>query len=77
VKTVLNPQNTRFEVLLSLCKKYFGSPRISGSHHIFKMPWKGDPRLNLQKDGAMAKPYQVKQVMAVLEKLEKEEENVE
>jgi hypothetical protein len=56
-KTVLNPNNTLFEALLSICKKYFGQPRISGSHHIFKMPWKGDPRLNIQKDGQMAKPY--------------------
>jgi hypothetical protein len=72
VKTVLNPQNTRFEVLLSICKRHFGSPRISGSHHIFKTPWEGDPRLNIQKDGQMAKPYQVKQVIAALEKLEQE-----
>jgi hypothetical protein len=72
VKTVLNPQNTRFEVLLSICKTHFGAPSISGSHHIFKTPWKGDPRLNLQKDGTMAKPYQVKQVVAAPPRLEKE-----
>jgi hypothetical protein len=68
----LNPQNTRFNVLLGICKKEFGKPRISGSHHIFKTPWVGDPRLNLQRDGAMAKPYQVKQVIAALERLERE-----
>jgi len=72
VKTVLNPQNTRFEVLLAICEENFGSPRITGSHHIFKTPWAGDPRLNLQKDGSMAKPYQVKQVIAALERLERE-----
>jgi len=73
VKIELNPRSTRFEVLLSICTKHFGEPRISGSHHIFKTPWAGDPRLNLQRDGQMAKPYQVKQVVAALERLEKQE----
>lgn len=33
------------------------------------MPWAGNPRLNLQSDGAKAKAYQVKQVKHALEKL--------
>ena len=45
---------------------------ISGSHHIFKTPWKGDPRINIQKEGKMAKPYQVKLVLKALEKLKVE-----
>ena len=48
---------------------------ISGSHHIFKTPWKGDPRINIQKEGKMAKPYQVKLVLKALDKLEVENEN--
>jgi hypothetical protein len=52
----------------------FGEPRIAGSHHIFKTPWQGEPRINLQRDGKMAKPYQVRQVKKALEKLEKEHE---
>jgi hypothetical protein len=36
------------------------------------MPWQGDPRINIQKDGNMAKEYQVKSVVSALEKLEKE-----
>jgi hypothetical protein len=37
---------------------------------IFKTPWIGDPRINLQKDGKMAKPYQVREVKKAIEKLE-------
>ena len=65
-----NPQNVAFKDLLDVCRRHFGEPRIRGSHHIFKTPWKGDPRINIQKDGKMAKPYQVKIVQKALEKLE-------
>jgi len=37
---------------------------------IFKTPWQGDPRINIQKDGNMAKPYQVKIVQKALARLE-------
>ena len=47
---------------------------IKGSHHISKTPWKGDPRINIQKEGKMAKPYQVKIVSKALDKLEMENE---
>lgn len=63
----------RFRRLLSICEEYFGEPRIRGSHHIFKTPWPGDPRINLQEDkGRVAKPYQVRQVMQALQKLQEE-----
>ncbi len=40
------------------------------SHYPFKMPWQGEPRINLQKGkGGKAKPYQVKQVKVALLKL--------
>ena len=65
-----NPKNVKFEDLLKICIKYFGKPRITGSHHIFKMPWKGYPRINIQKDGKMAKPYQVKAVQDAINKKE-------
>jgi len=64
-----NIHNVRFRDLLQIAIKHFGEPRIKGSHHIFKMPWAGNPRVNLQKDGKMAKAYQVKQVLEALEKL--------
>ena len=66
------PQNVSFRDLLKECEKHFGKPRIKGSHHIFKMPWPGDPRINIQKDGKMAKPYQVRMVKRALEKLEEQ-----
>ena len=69
-----NPKNVQFNDLLNICIKYFGKPRIKGSHHIFKTPWKGDPRINIQKDGKMAKPYQVKIVIKALNKLEEKNE---
>jgi hypothetical protein len=37
---------------------------------VFKVPWQGEPWVNLQADGKMAKPYQVKQVIKALKKLE-------
>lgn len=65
-----NLQNVLFADLLKICKKYFGKPRIRGSHYIFKTPWKGDPRINLQKVDKMAKYYQVRDVKKALEKME-------
>ena len=64
--------NLRFRHLLRLCTQFFGEPRIRGSHHIFKMPWAGDPRINLQEDGNRAKPYQVQQVLRALKKLKEQ-----
>ncbi|HKZ02176.1 MAG TPA: hypothetical protein VJ180_08050 [Pyrinomonadaceae bacterium] len=52
-----------------LCREYFGRERIKGSHHIFKTPWPGDPRINLQEVRGKAKSYQVDQVIAALERL--------
>lgn len=69
-KELANPQNVSFNDLLKICTKLFGAPRIRGSHHIFKTPWKGDPRINIQKDGKNAKPYQVKMVLNAIKKLE-------
>ena|ERR1700694_331724 len=61
--------NVRFAKLVRVCQEHFGCERVRGSHHIFKTPWAGDPRINLQKDGSKAKPYQVDQVVAALERL--------
>jgi hypothetical protein len=67
-----NPAHVRFGDLVALCTEYFGEPRIAGSHHIFRMPWPGDPRINLQRDGSMAKPYQVRQVTKAIDRWEAE-----
>ena len=53
-----------------MCDKYFGQPRQNGtSHRVYRMPWPGDPRVNIQSDKGMAKPFQVRQVIRALEKL--------
>ena len=39
--------------------------RTKGSHHIFRKSGV-DEKINLQKDGNNAKPYQVKQVRAII-----------
>lgn len=70
-----SPQNVRFSDLLRLCRHYFGEPRNAGSsHYIFKTPWKGDPRINIQNDNGKAKAYQVRQVLSAIYRL-KEEKN--
>ncbi len=63
--------NVRFSRLLAITERFFGKPRNRGtSHYPFKVPWQGEPRINLQKGkSGKAKPYQVKQVKAALIKL--------
>ncbi|MGJ3230505.1 MAG: toxin HicA [Oceanicaulis sp.] len=65
------PQNVRFSDLALICEHYFGAPRQRGtSHQVFKTPWPGDPRVNIQEGKAgKAKPYQVRQVLAAIAKL--------
>ena len=69
LEALANPKNVRFADLLRICKDLFGEPRIAGSHHIFKVPWPGEPRVNIQPDGKNAKSYQVKQVVQAIERL--------
>lgn len=66
-----NPKGIRFQDLCKVCDFYFGQPRqVGSSHRIYKTPWQGDPRVNLQNDKGMAKVYQVKQVLRAIERLE-------
>lgn len=63
-----NPRNVRFNDLLRVREHYFGTPRRrSTSHAVFKTPWPGDPRVNIQNDRGRAKEYQVRQVLAAIE----------
>ena len=65
------PANVRFNELKKVCQTYFGKPRQDGSSHaIFKTPWSGDPRVNIQNAKGKAKPYQVRQVLQAIDKLE-------
>ena len=66
-----NPNNVRFSDACKVATHYFGESRQDGtSHKVYKMPWKGDPRINLQSFKGKAKPYQVKQLLKAIEKLE-------
>ncbi|MBD2611560.1 toxin HicA [Nostoc punctiforme FACHB-252] len=66
-----NPKDVRFSDLMKVCTHYFGEPRQQGtSHCIYKMPWAGDPRVNIQEKNGKAKVYQVRQVLDAIEKLE-------
>ena len=66
-----NPKGIRFNDLCRVCNFYFGKARQGGSsHRVYKIPWQGDPRVNIQNDKGKAKAYQVKQVLRAIEKLE-------
>jgi hypothetical protein len=57
-----------------VCQHFFGEPRqSSGSHQVYRTPWPGDPRLNIQNDHGRAKAYQVRQVLAAIARLEEQE----
>ncbi len=66
-----NPRGVRFSDLCKVCNHFFGKPRQSGSSHgVYKTPWPGDPRINIQNQKGKAKAYQVKQVLLAIERLE-------
>jgi len=66
-----NPKDVRFSDLCRIGEHYFGEPRQKkSSHRIYKTPWQGDPRINIQNQKGKAKAYQVKQVLLAIEKLE-------
>ncbi len=65
-----NPKGIRFADLCKVCDRFFGESRQRGtSHRIYKTPWAGDPRVNIQEEKGMAKAYQVKQVLRAIEQL--------
>ena len=71
-----NPKGIRFNDLCRICDYYFGAARQRGtSHRIYKMPWQGDPRVNIQNEKGMAKAYQVKQVLKAIERLQNEKQS--
>ena len=55
---------------MKICTGYFGKPRQTGSSHaVFRTPWVGDPRINVQNERGKAKAYQVRQVLQAIDKL--------
>lgn len=72
-KMVEQPNGVRFQELRKVCEHFFGAARQSGtSHAVFRMPWVGDPRVNIQDAKGKAKPYQVRQVLMAIKKLKGE-----
>ena len=68
-----NPRSVRYRDLHRVCVHYFGPPRQrSGSHAVFRTPWAGDPRVNIQNDSGAAKPYQVRQALVAIARLQEE-----
>lgn len=67
-RALASPQSLRFAEAINLAKAFgFRIDRISGSHHILKRA--GIPELvNLQDVGGMAKPYQVRQLLKLVER---------
>ena len=66
-----NPKGIRFRDLCQVCDFYFGVARqTGGSHRVYKTPWPGDPRVNIQEHQGRAKPYQVRQVQKAIERPE-------
>ena len=65
--------NIRFDELRALLLRLGFVERVRGSHHIFRKEGVTE-RLNLQRDGSNAKPYQVRQVRQVILKYRLEEE---
>jgi hypothetical protein len=57
--------NIGFDDLRGLLLRLGFEERISGSHHVFVRSGIED-LINLQREGRLAKPYQVKQVRAVI-----------
>jgi predicted RNA binding protein YcfA (HicA-like mRNA interferase family) len=55
----------RFDDLCSLLEDLGFDKRVKGSHHLFRRS-NVEERINLQREGNNAKPYQVKQVRAVI-----------
>jgi hypothetical protein len=57
--------NIDFDELRGILLELGFDEKIRGSHHLFRKSGV-EERVNLQRDGRNAKPYQVKQVRAVI-----------
>lgn len=68
-----NPKDVPFRDVCKVCDHYFGKPRSRGtSHRVYRTPWSGNPRVNIQRSNGKAKAYQVRQVLRAIERLEQD-----
>jgi hypothetical protein len=64
-----NPVGVRFSDACRVAGHFFGQPTQRGSsHRVWKMPWAGNPRVNMQDDKGKAKAYQVRQLLEAVER---------
>ncbi len=67
-KALSGSRNIRFREMMSLVEAFgFHLSRVSGSHHIFIHPEVRE-LVNLQDVSGMAKPYQVRQFLRLVER---------
>jgi hypothetical protein len=52
-----------------LHRAFWHSSPAGTSHAVFKTPWPGDPRVNIQGAKGKAKSYQVPQVLLAIDRL--------
>ncbi|MBN2191932.1 MAG: hypothetical protein JW751_03885 [Polyangiaceae bacterium] len=70
------PTNVRFADACKVANHFFGKPRQEGtSHAVWRMPWAGDPRVNLQNDHGKAKAYQIRQLLAAIDRRREEQKD--
>jgi hypothetical protein len=69
------PHNVRYSDLVKVCEHFFGQARQQGtSHAVYKTPWRGDPRVNIQcGENGKAKVYQVRQILSAIDRLKETE----
>lgn len=67
-KALASPANVRFGEMVKLVEgSGFHLSRVSGSHHIFVHP-EVQELVNIQDVDGMAKPYQVRQLLQLVER---------
>ena len=71
-----NPSGIRYHDLCKVCDNFFGEARqVGSSHRVYRTPWPGDPRVNIQNKNGMAKVYQVRQVLRAIQLMENFDDN--
>ena len=64
-----NPAGVRFLDACKVADHFFGEPtQKRSSHRVWKMPWPGNPRVNMQNEKGSAKAYQVRQLVEAVER---------
>jgi hypothetical protein len=68
-----NSENAEFAELLAVCVYFFGAPHHQrGSHIVFRTGLLEDPRIVIQSRGKSAKGYQVRQLLMLIDKMERD-----